>query len=202
MTGYRCSLPGLAGFASVPSPGTGSYVSQNRAEVQGSCAMTAAMADSKLTVGKKAPAFALPDQDGKAVKLGDYKGSWVVLYFYPKDDTPGCTTEACDFTDGLKDFEKLESVVLGCSPDSPESHRKFIAKYKLKVRLLSDPGHEAMEAYGAWGEKVLYGKRSIGVIRSTVIIDPAGNVAHHWARVKSAGHAEAVREKLKQLRVR
>jgi thioredoxin-dependent peroxiredoxin len=157
------------------------------------------MAESKLTLGKKAPSFALPDQDGKVVKAGEYKGSWVVLYFYPKDDTPGCTTEACDFTDGLKDFEKLEAVVLGCSPDSPESHRKFIAKYKLKVRLLSDPSHEVMEAYGAWGEKVLYGKKSIGVIRSTAIIDPQGNVAHHWAKVSAAGHAQAVREKLKAL---
>jgi peroxiredoxin Q/BCP len=162
--------------------------------------MNGAMAESKLTVGKKAPAFTLPDQDGERVKLADYKGRWVVLYFYPKDDTPGCTTEACDFTDGLKDFEKLEADVLGCSPDSPESHKKFIAKFKLKVRLLSDPSHEAMESYGAWGEKVLYGRKSIGVIRSTAIIDPTGAVAHHWAKVKAAGHAEAVREKLKELR--
>src|SRR5215475_902130 len=87
--------------------------------------MNAAMAASTLTVGKKAPSFTLPDQDGKPVKLADFKGGWVVLYFYPKDDTPGCTTEACDFTDGLKDFEKLDATILGCSPDSPESHRKF-----------------------------------------------------------------------------
>jgi peroxiredoxin Q/BCP len=93
----------------------------------------------KLTVGQKAPAFSLPDQDDKTVKLGDFKGSWLVLYFYPNDDTPGCTTEACDFTNGLKDFEKLDAVVVGCSPNTTESHRKFIAKYKLKVRLLSDP---------------------------------------------------------------
>jgi peroxiredoxin Q/BCP len=158
------------------------------------------MADARIAVGSKAPSFTTTDQDGKSVKLGDYAGRWVVLYFYPKDDTPGCTTEACDFTNGLKDFEKLDAVVLGCSPDSPESHQKFIAKYKLKVGLLSDPEHKVMEAYGAWGEKVLYGKKSIGVIRSTVIIDPAGKVAHHWARVSAAGHAEAVREKLKTLR--
>ena len=136
----------------------------------------------KLTVGQKAPAFSLPDQDDKTVKLGDFKGSWLVLYFYPNDDTPGCTTEACDFTNGLKDFEKLDAVVVGCSPNSTESHRKFIAKYKLKVRLLSDPEHKAMEAYGAWGEKVLYGKKSIGVIRSTAIISPDGKIAHHWAQ--------------------
>jgi peroxiredoxin Q/BCP len=157
------------------------------------------MSDDQLAVGKKAPSFTLPDQDEEPAKLGDYKGQWVVLYFYPKDDTPGCTTEACDFTNGLKDFEKLDAVVLGCSGDSPESHRKFIAKYKLKLRLLSDPSHEMMQSYGAWGEKVLYGKKSIGVIRSTVIIDPAGKIAHRWAKVKAAGHADAVRERLKAL---
>jgi peroxiredoxin Q/BCP len=155
---------------------------------------------TKLEPGTKAPAFSLPDQDGKTVKLSEYKGSWLVLYFYPNDDTPGCTTEACDFTNGLKDFEKLDAVVVGCSPNTQESHRKFIAKCKLKVRLLSDPEHEAMAAYGAWGEKTLYGKKTIGVIRSTVIISPEGKVAHHWSTVKSAGHAEKVREKLEQLR--
>jgi thioredoxin-dependent peroxiredoxin len=152
-----------------------------------------------IAAGTKAPTFTLPDQDGKPVKLADLKGRWVVLYFYPKDDTPGCTTEACDFTAGIKGFEGMQATVLGCSPDSAASHQKFIAKYKLKVTLLSDPGHEVMEKYGAWGEKVLYGRKSVGVIRSTVLIDPAGKVAHHWAKVKSAGHAEAVRAKLDQL---
>jgi len=153
-----------------------------------------------LTIGKKAPAFSLPNQDGKTVKLADFKGRWVVLYFYPKDNTPGCTTEACDFTDGIKDFEKLDAVVLGCSADSPESHQKFIAKYKLKVTLLSDADHEMMKAYGAWGEKNLYGKTVVGIIRSTVIIDPEGRVAYHYPKVRSAGHAEAVREQLTALR--
>jgi peroxiredoxin Q/BCP len=162
--------------------------------------MSDAKPEGKLTVGKKAPPFTAPDQDGKTVKLDEYKGQWLVLYFYPNDDTPGCTTEACDFTNGIKDFEKLDAAILGCSPNTEESHRKFIAKYKLKVRLLSDPSHAVLEKYGAWGEKVLYGRKSLGVIRSTVIVDPAGKVAHHWARVKSAGHAEAVREKLKELR--
>jgi thioredoxin-dependent peroxiredoxin len=155
---------------------------------------------AELTVGKAAPSFSLKNQDEEVVKLSDYAGKWVVLYFYPKDDTPGCTTEACDFTDGLKAFEKLDAVVLGCSRDSAESHRKFIAKYKLKVTLLTDPEHAVMEKYGAWGEKVLYGKKSLGIIRSTVIIDPAGKVAHHWKKVKSAGHAEAVKEKIVELK--
>jgi peroxiredoxin Q/BCP len=158
------------------------------------------MSDAKLTVGRKAPAFTAPDQDGKPVKLDEYKGQWLVLYFYPNDDTPGCTTEACDFTNGLKDFEKLDAAIVGCSPNSEESHRKFVAKYKLKVRLLSDPSHAVLEKYGAWGEKVLYGKKSLGVIRSTALIDPEGKIAFHWAKVKSAGHADAVREKLKELR--
>jgi peroxiredoxin Q/BCP len=158
------------------------------------------MADSALTVGKKAPELNLPNQDDEPVKLGDLAGSWVVLYFYPNDDTPGCTTEACDFTAGLKDFEKLDAKVLGCSPNTTESHRKFIAKYKLKVELLSDPTHKVLEKYGAWGEKSMYGRTSMGVIRSTVIIDPQGKVARHWPKVKAAGHADAVKEALKELR--
>jgi peroxiredoxin Q/BCP len=154
---------------------------------------------STIQVGKKAPAFSLPDENGANVKLSDYAGNWVVLYFYPKDDTPGCTTEACDFTSGLAGFEDLDAVVLGCSADTPETHRKFIAKYKLKVKLLSDPEHKVMDAYGAWGEKNNYGKKTMGIIRSTVIIDPAGRVAHHYPKVKAAGHAEEVRDKLSEL---
>ena len=156
--------------------------------------------DEGLKIGKSAPAFSAKDQDDRLVKLSDLKGKWVVLYFYPKDDTPGCTTEACEFTDGLKGFEKLDALVLGCSPDSTERHRKFIAKYKLKVKLLSDPDHQVLEAYGAWGNKVLYGRHFVGVIRSTVIINPAGKVARHWPKVKAAGHAEEVRQALTELR--
>ena len=152
-----------------------------------------------MKIGQKAPAFRLQDQDGKEVSLAELRGHWVVLYFYPRDDTPGCTTEACEFTAGRERFEGLRAVVLGCSPDGPESHTRFIAKHRLSVRLLSDPDHKVMEAYGAWGEKVLYGKRSVGIIRSTVLIDPEGRVAHHWARVQAAGHAEKVREKLVEL---
>jgi peroxiredoxin Q/BCP len=157
------------------------------------------MSTTKIEEGKKAPGFSLQDQDGTGVALSDFEGSWVVLYFYPKDDTPGCTIEACEFTDGIQDFEGLNAVVLGCSSDSPEQHRKFIAKHELSVRLLSDPDHGVMEAYGAWGEKNMYGKITVGVIRSTVIIDPKGVVAHRWKRVKAKGHALKVRERLEQL---
>ena len=152
-----------------------------------------------IDVGKKSPAFALQDENGTKITLSSLAGQWVVLYFYPKDDTPGCTVEACEFTSGLPKFDKLDAAVFGCSRDTPESHRKFIAKYKLKIKLLSDPDHEVMEKYGAWGEKNNYGKKTMGVIRSTVIIDPAGKFAHHWATVKAAGHAEQVRAKLAEL---
>src|SRR6185436_5074828 len=108
---------------------------------------------AELTVGKKAPAFALKDENEQVVKLSDLKGKWVVLYFYPKDDTPGCTVEACDFTAGIKGFEGLDAVVLGCSRDSAEAHKKFIAKYKLKIHLLTAPDEGVLESYGAWGEK-------------------------------------------------
>ncbi len=154
------------------------------------------MGKNAIEVGKAAPDFSLVDQDGVPVALSDFSGQWVVLYFYPKDDTPGCTTEACEFTEGIEAFRGLDAVVLGCSPDPPERHRKFIAKHGLKIRLLSDPDHQVMEVYGAWGEKVLYGRTSVGVIRSTVLIDPEGHIAHHWQRVKSTGHAGKVRERL------
>ena len=158
------------------------------------------MSQEKIpTVGTKAPTFSLPNEAGRTVELADYGGRWVVLYFYPKDDTPGCTTEACEFTGGIKAFDQLSATVLGVSPDSPESHQKFIAKYKLSLTLLSDPRHQVMEKYGAWGVKNMYSKETVGVIRSTFLIDPEGKIAHVWARVKAAGHAEKVREKLADL---
>ncbi len=160
------------------------------------------MSGSTIKIGATAPSFTLPDQDGQQVKLSRLTGKWVVLYFYPKDDTPGCTTEACEFTDGIQAFETLDAVVLGCSADTPESHRKFIAKHGLKVTLLSDADHAVMKTYGAWGEKSMYGRTILGVIRSTVLIDPQGNVAFHWPNVRAAGHAEQVREKLAELRGR
>ena len=153
-----------------------------------------------VETGKQAPAFRLPDQDGEQVSLAELKGQWVVLYFYPRDDTPGCTTEACEFTSTLGDFQALDAVVLGCSPDGAEAHRKFIVKHELAVRLLSDPSHETMAEYGAWGEKVLYGRKSVGVIRSTVLIGPDGNVAYHWKKVRAAGHAAHVAQRLRDLR--
>jgi enoyl-CoA hydratase len=127
-----------------------------------------------IEVGKKAPAFTLPDETGEKVSLKDLQGDWVVLYFYPRDDTPGCTTEACEFTANLRSFEKLGARVLGVSPDSPQSHARFIEKHQLGIRLLSDADHAVMEKYGAWGLKKNYGKEYEGVIRSTVLIDPEG----------------------------
>ena len=143
--------------------------------------------------GKAAPAFSLQDANGKTVSLKDFKGKNVVVYFYPKDDTPGCTKEACGFRDLWKDIQKTGTVVLGVSADNGESHKKFAAKYKLPFTLLSDPDRRVMKTYGAWGKKLLYGKEVIGTIRSTVWIGPDGKVKKHWARVPDAAkHAAAV----------
>jgi thioredoxin-dependent peroxiredoxin len=139
-----------------------------------------------IAEGKKAPAFTLSDQDGKTVSLSDFAGKDVVLYFYPKDDTPGCTKEACGFRDDWKKYTKRGAVVLGVSGDSGASHQKFRAKYKLPFTLLSDPDKKTMRAYGAYGEKMMYGKKVTGVIRSTVWIGPDGVVKKHWARVPKA----------------
>jgi thioredoxin-dependent peroxiredoxin len=136
--------------------------------------------------GKPAPAFTLEDADGKKVSLADFAGKNVILYFYPKDDTPGCTKEACGFRDASKALAKENAVVIGVSADGAESHRKFAAKYDLPFPLLSDPERQVMRKYDAYGEKVLYGKKTVGVIRSTVWIGPDGKVKKHWARVPSA----------------
>jgi peroxiredoxin Q/BCP len=151
-----------------------------------------------LEEGKKAPAFTLADATGQKVSLGDFAGKNVILYFYPKDDTPGCTKEACGFRDGWSELKKLGAVVLGVSPDGAASHEKFAAKYKLPFTLLSDPDRKAMTAYGAYGEKILYGKKTVGVIRSTVWIGPDGKVRKHWARVREAAtHPDQVLEALR-----
>jgi len=155
-----------------------------------------------LTVssGRKAPAFTLRDQDGEKVSLKDFAGQWLVVYFYPKDGTKGCTTEACEFSSALRYFTRFDAKVLGVSPDPVESHRKFIDTNHLKLTLLSDPDHKVLSKYGAWGTKSMYGRTFEGVTRSTVLIDPDGRIAAHWPKVKPSGHAAEVREKLKQLR--
>jgi thioredoxin-dependent peroxiredoxin len=152
-----------------------------------------------IEAGKKAPAFSLKDQTGKTVKLADFAGQPVVLYFYPKDDTPGCTTEACDFRDHMAPLKKAGAVVLGVSPDSEARHAKFIAKHALNFTLLADPEHEVAEKYGAWGEKSLYGRKFMGIIRSTFLISPEGKVAKVWPKVKVTGHVEDVLGAVKSL---
>lgn len=151
---------------------------------------------ARLGVGDVAPPFTLADQDGNQVSLVGYSGRRVVLYFYPKDDTPGCTTEACQFNDNLATFEGAGVPVLGISPDPPDSHRAFRQRYGLSLRLASDSGHEVMEAYGAWGTKTLYGRKSVGVIRSTFLVDETGRVSRAWYNVRADGHASKVLQEL------
>lgn len=153
----------------------------------------------KVNVGDSAPTFCLPDKDRNDVCLGDFKDKWVILYFYPKDLTSGCTIQAIDFTASLPEFEKMNTVVLGVSPDSPKSHQKFVDKHELKVLLLSDEEKTVLMDYGAWGEKTMFGKTSLGVTRSTVIINPEGKIAETYPKVKAAGHVDSVKEKLKEL---
>jgi len=149
--------------------------------------------------GSKAPDFTLPTHDGTKLKLSSLKGTPVVLYFYPKDDTPGCTKEACGFRDAKAGLLKHKSVVLGVSPDGPESHEQFRLKYKLPFTLLADIDHKVAEKYGAWREKNMYGKKSMGIARSTFIIDAAGKVARVFKAVRADGHAEQVLEALASL---
>ena len=148
--------------------------------------------------GKAAPTFTLVDAQGNKVALEDLRGKNVIVYFYPKDDTPGCTKEACGFRDLWADVQALDAVVLGISPDDAATHQKFAAKYGLPFTLLSDPDHEVMTQYGAYGEKVMYGKTTMGVIRSTVWVGPDGKVRKHWRRVaKAEAHPAQVLEALK-----
>ena len=152
-----------------------------------------------LEVGSKAPAFTLPDAEGKKIKLSDFKGSPVVLYFYPKDDTPGCTKEACAFRDRSAELKKLGAIVLGVSADSSASHAKFRDKYSLNFPLLADESHEVAEKYGSWREKNMYGKKSMGIQRSTYLLDAQGKVARVWKRVSVDGHDAQVLEALQEL---
>jgi peroxiredoxin Q/BCP len=146
----------------------------------------------RLGPGDKAPAFTLPDQDGAKVALRDFAGTPVVVYFYPADDTPGCTKEACQFNDNLRSFSRTGVTVLGISPDGAEKHKAFRKKYGLRFALLSDTDHAVMARYGAWGEKTLYGKKSVGVIRSTFLVGADGKIRRAWYHVKADGHAEKV----------
>ncbi|NNC18149.1 thioredoxin-dependent thiol peroxidase [Corallococcus exiguus] len=142
--------------------------------------------------GDKAPGFSLPDQSGATVSLSQFKGRHVVLYFYPKDATPGCTTEACDFRDEHSALVKAGAVVLGVSPDSVASHQKFATKQGLPFSLLADPDHALADAYGVWGEKSLYGRKFMGLIRATFLIGPDAKVVRVWPKVKVAGHVAEV----------
>lgn len=147
--------------------------------------------------GKKAPDFTLPDQDGNKVKLSDFKGRYIVLYFYPKDDTPGCTKEACSFRDTFPEFNNVDAVILGVSPDSVSSHKKFAEKYKLPFRLLADEDKKVIEKYGVWKEKSMYGKKYMGVERTTFVIDPDGRIKKIFPKVKVDNHHQEVLEALK-----
>ena len=145
-----------------------------------------------LEVGKKAPAFKLKNQDNEDISLKDYAGQKVVIYFYPKDDTPGCTIEANEFTANVAKFKKKNTVILGVSKDSVESHCKFIDKYGLKIDLLSDPSVKMIEKYGVWQEKNNYGKKYMGIVRTTYLIDENGKVEKAWKNVKVKGHVDDV----------
>lgn len=157
------------------------------------------MTKQELKAGAPAPEFSLKNQDDVTAQLKDYRGKWVVLYFYPKDNTPGCTIEAMDFTKLSADFGKMNAVVLGGSPDTCQSHTKFIKGKKLKVTLLSDPDHKLAETYGVWAKKQFMGKSFMGVVRSTFLIDPEGKLAFIWNPVKAVGHAAQVKAKLAEL---
>lgn len=150
-----------------------------------------------ITEGKKAPDFSLPDQNGNKVKLSGFKGKYVVLYFYPKDDTSGCTKEACNFRDSFPKFNNADAVIIGVSPDSVASHKKFAEKYNLPFTLLADEDKKVVEKYGVWKEKSMYGKKYMGVERTTFIIDPEGKIKKIFPKVKVDNHHNEVLEALK-----
>ncbi len=154
-----------------------------------------------LETGAKAPFFCLLDHNEKETTLKDLAGKWVVLYFYPKDNTPGCTAEAVEFTARLKDFEKLGAVILGVSADSPQSHRSFIEKQKLALRLLSDMDKKMLQAYGVWQKKKMAGREYMGIVRTTLLIGPDGKLIKIWPNVKVKGHVDEVLAALKELKV-
>lgn len=153
-----------------------------------------------LTAGTPAPDFCLPDAAGAERCLHEFRGKWVVLYFYPRDNTPGCTLEAQGFSEAIDAFGDLDAEILGVSKDSPKSHAKFIEQHGLKVLLLADPAHEVLEAYGVWQLKKLYGKESYGTVRSTYLIDPDGIIREVWPNVTVKGHVEEVKKRLRELK--
>jgi peroxiredoxin Q/BCP len=146
----------------------------------------------ELKIGSKAPDFKLPDENGKLHKLSDYRGKKVVLYFYPADDTPGCTQEACNFRDDYLKYKAAGAVILGVSPDDEQSHEKFKKKFSLPFPLLADEGHKVRDLYGVWGEKSMFGKKYMGVIRSTFLIDAEGKIAEVYNKVSVAKHSQNV----------
>ena len=150
-----------------------------------------------MKVGELAPTFTALDRDGQSTSRQDFDTRWLVLYFYPKDDTPGCTTEAIDFTTNLAQFQALNAVVVGISPDSSANHRKFITKHDLKIILLSDPEHQIAESYGVWQLKKFMGKEYMGIVRSTFLIDPHGEIKQIWSNVRVKNHVETVLDQLK-----
>lgn len=151
-----------------------------------------------LNAGDKAPDFLLNDSEGKQVSLKDFSGKTVILYFYPKDSTPGCTREACDFRDSFERLKVADAAVIGVSADSIESHRKFSSKYELPFTLLSDPEHKALEAYGVWKQKSMMGRKFMGIERTTFIIDPQGKIATVYNKVKVNGHVDEILDFLKR----
>jgi peroxiredoxin Q/BCP len=153
----------------------------------------------ELKVGQKAPDFKLPDENGKLHKLSDYAGKKVVLYFYPADDTPGCTREACNFRDDYLKYKAAGAVILGVSPDDEQSHEKFKQKFSLPFPLLADDGHKICEKYGVWGEKSMFGKKYFGVIRSTFLINEEGKLAEIYRKVKVDAHSQTVLAALKEM---
>ncbi len=153
-----------------------------------------------IKIDEKAPEFCLPNQDDVEICSRDLKGKWVVLYFYPRDNTPGCTTEACEFTEAAPDFSDLDAIILGVSADSTKKHRNFIEKKDLGITLLSDESTEMMQEYGVWQLKKNYGKEYMGIVRTTLIIDPEGIVRALWEKVRVKDHVANVKAKLEELR--
>jgi peroxiredoxin Q/BCP len=152
-----------------------------------------------LEIGDAIPDFCLPNQDDEEICFRDIKGRWAVVYFYPKDNTPGCTTEACDFTAALPDFTGMEAIILGVSPDSPKKHRNFIEKKELKITLLADEEKELCKSFGMWQLKKFMGREYMGVVRSTFLIAPNGTLAYKWEKVRVKNHVQEVKEKLAEL---